>query len=366
MSQQNPNSPAGTPDPEDTSAAAAADAPTTGAAGTTPDPAPATGATPVVEEVVVEEVVVDRSAAREPAAPAPAATSAGEDDEDAFLVPAGTVVAAGPGLLARLGAEAFGTFFLVLVGVGIALYSAFGNTGGGLGVALGYGVAMLAGVVAVGHVSGGHFNPAVTFGACLAGRTPFRDLLPYWLAQVVGGALAAAVLFLTVPTALPGLVSQTGEGTVRGFFGSVANGFGEHSPLSTLSQGQAEFGIVPALLVEAIGTAIFVGVILAATDRRANKQHVPFAVGLTLTVVLLVALPVTNGSINPARSLATALFAEGWALQQVWLFVLAPLLGAAIAALVYRAFASEPVEEDSLFAEDDLYVTEEDAVVVER
>lgn len=343
MSQQNQN-PEGAATPEDT----------------TPDVATPTE---TAEEVVVEESVAAHAAA--PAAAAPAAPAADEDDEDTFVLPAGTVVAAGPGLAARLGAEAFGTFFLVLVGVGIALYSTFSNVGGGLGVALGFGVAVLAGIVAVGHVSGGHFNPAVTFGACLAGRTPFSDLLPYWLAQVVGGALAAAVLFLTVPSQLPGLVSQGEGASVRGFFTGTANGFGEHSPLASLSQGGAEFSLVAALLVEVIGTAVFVGVILGATDRRANKAHVPFAVGLTLTVVILLAMPVTNASINPARSLASAIFSESWALQQVWLFWVAPLFGAAIAALVYRAFAAEP-EEDSLFAEDELLVADEDVVVVER
>ncbi|MFC0644732.1 aquaporin [Cellulomonas phragmiteti] len=340
MSQQKPQTPEDSPEPEDTT--------------------PASTPAEPVEEVVVEEVVV-----AEPAAPRTAAAVVEEDDDDAYVLPAGTVVAAGPGLLARLGAEALGTFVLVLVGVGIALYAAFSNVGGGLGVALGFGIAVLAGIVAVGNVSGGHFNPAVTLGACLAGRTPFRDLLPYWLAQVVGGALGAAVLFLTVPPALPGLVSQGGEAGVRTFFSGTANGFGDHSPLATLSQGQAEFGLVAALLVEVVGTAVFVGVILGATDRRANKQHLPFAVGLTYTALLLLALPVTNGSLNPARSLAAAIFSESWALEQVWLFWAAPLLGAAIAALVYRAFAAEPLE-DSLFAEDDLYVAEEDVVVVDR
>ena len=349
MSQQN-QTPEGAATPEDT----------------TPDVATTAETS---EEVVVEESVAAPAAAAAPpaAAPAPVPT-ADEDDEDTFVLPAGTVVATGPGLAARLGAEAFGTFFLVLVGVGIALYSTFSNVGGGLGVALGFGVAVLAGIVAVGHVSGGHFNPAVTFGACLAGRTSFADLLPYWLAQVVGGALAAAVLFLTVPAGLPGLVAQGGESSVRTFFSGTANGFGDHSPLARLteaSQNPVGFSLVAAILVEVIGTAVFVGVILGATDRRANKQHVPFAVGLTLTVVLLLAMPVTNASINPARSLAAAIFSDSWALQQVWLFWVAPLFGAAIAALVYRAFAAEPVE-DSLFAEDELYVAEDDVVVVER
>jgi aquaporin Z len=340
MSQQKPEPTDGTPEPEETTAAGAAEA-------------PAAAGTPTTSEPVV--VVVEEDEDDDPALGA----------DDAYLLPAGSVVAAGPSLLARLGAEAFGTFLLVLVGLGVALYSAFSNTGGGLGVALGFGIAALAGIIAVGRVSGGHFNPAVTFGACLAGRTPFKDLLPYWLAQVVGGTLAAAVLFLTVPTTLPGLVSQGAQTSTRTFFSSVANGYGDHSPLATLSAGQAEFGLVVALLVEVVATAVFVGVILGATDRRANKQHVPFAVGLALAVLLLVAMPVTNGSLNPARSLAAAIFSDSWARDQVWLFWAAPLLGAAIAALVYRAFAAEP-PEDSLFGEDELYVAEEDVLVVER
>ncbi|MBO3088577.1 aquaporin [Cellulomonas dongxiuzhuiae] len=361
MSQQNPQTPEGAPVPEETSPAPTTPAATTPSDAAAPDRASADAApADAVEEVVVEEVVVDT-----PVTPAPVTPAAADDDDDTYVLPAGTVVAAGPGLVARLGAEAFGTFFLVLVGVGIALYASFSNVGGGLGVGLGFGVAVLAGIIAVGHVSGGHFNPAVTLGACLAGRTPFRDLLPYWLAQVVGGALAAAVLFLTVPASLPGLVSQGADTSVRSFFSSTANGFAEHSPLAALSNGGAEFSLVAALLVEVIGTAVFVGVILGATDRRANKQHVPFAVGLTFTVVLLLATPVTNGSINPARSLAAAIFSDSWALQQVWLFWVAPLLGAAIAALIYRAFAAEPAE-DSLFAEDELYVAEDDVVVVNR
>ncbi|MFS0706463.1 aquaporin, partial [Cellulomonas sp. 179-A 9B4 NHS] len=286
-------------------------------------------------------------------------------DEDAYVVPAGTVVTAAPGLLARLGAEALGSFVIVLAGVGIALYATFSNAGGGLAIALGFGIALLASIVAFGAVSGGHFNPAVTFGACLAGRTPFRDLLPYWLAQVVGAALAAAVLYLTIPAGLPALISQTGDTSRRGLFSGAANGFDEHSPLSRLSGDQAEFTLVSALLIEVVLTAVLVGVILGATDRRAHKAHVPFAVGLSYAALLLVAYPVTNGSLNPARSLAAAIFSERWALEQVWLFWAAPLLGAAIAALVYRAFATEPTE-DSLFGEDETYVVEDDVVVVEE
>ncbi|WP_249363684.1 aquaporin, partial [Cellulomonas fimi] len=287
-----------------------------------------------------------------PPAPAPAPA---DDDLDAYVVPAGTLVAAGPGLLSRFGAEAFGTFVLVLAGIGTALYA--GATGAGaLAVALAFGVALLAALSAVGHVSGGHFNPAVTFGAALAGRTSWKDVLPYWLAQLLGAAAAAAVLFV-VATTLPALTGQE-----RQFFSSAANGFGEHSPIA--AQTGEGFSWIGAGLVELVATAVLVGIILGATDRRA-KAPAPVAIGLALAALLLVATPVTNGSLNPARSFAAAIFAEGWAWSQMWLFWAAPLLGAAIAALVYRAFAAEPVE-DNLLEEDDLYVTTQDTLVVEE
>jgi len=296
-----------------------------------------------------------------------AAPDAGaETDIDAYYVPAGTGVVTGPSLLARLGAEAFGAFFLVLAGVGVALYASVGSLGGGtLAVGLAFGIAVLAGIAAVGHVSGGHFNPAVTLGAALGGRTPWRDVIPYWLAQVIGGAIGAAVLFVAVPSTLPPLISQKDGDTQRDFFDSVANGFGAHSPLHTASSGATEFPLVTALLVEVVVAAIFVGVILAVTDRRAAKGQAPVAIGLTLAVLILVAIPVTNASLNPARSTATAIFANTWALKQLWLFWVAPLIGGAIAGLVYRAFAAEPVQ-DNLLEEEDLYVTDEDVVVVEE
>ncbi|WP_273653973.1 aquaporin [Cellulomonas fimi] len=287
----------------------------------------------------------------------PPVPAAGSDEEvDAYVVPAGTVVTSGPGLLARLGAEAFGTFVLVLAGVGTALYAAV-TQAGPLAVALAFGIAVFAGIAAVGHVSGGHFNPAVTFGAVLAGRTSWRDLLPYWLAQLVGAAAATAVLFVVVTT-LPALAAQE-----RGFFSATSNGFAEHSPIA--AQAGEGFSWIGAGLIELVVTAVFVGVILGVTDRRATSSGAaPVAIGLTLAALLLVAIPVTNGSLNPARSVATAIFSESWAWEQIWLFWAAPLLGAAIAALVYRAFASEPVE-DNLFEEDDVYVTTDDVLVVE-
>ncbi|WP_421743638.1 aquaporin [Cellulomonas sp.] len=340
MSQDNPDKAAASPEPDTTTAEGA------------PAPAPEETTAAAAAEEVTEQTTV-----------------APEEDEDvvveeldAYVVPAGTVVVTGPTLVARLGAEAFGTFALVLVGLGIALYTGLSQVDG-LAVALGFGIAVLAAIVAVGHVSGGHFNPAVTLGAAIGGRTPWKDVLPYWLAQLVGGILAAAILFITIPSTLPGLITQNPEDTAKTFFTNVANGFGEHSPLATASSGQVEFSLVIGLLVEIVLTAVFVGIILGATDRRSANVQAPFAIGLALAVLLLVATPVTNGSLNPARSTAAAIFSESWALGQLWLFWVAPLVGAALAGLIYRAFAAEPVE-DNLLEEDDAYVTTDDVLVV--
>jgi len=203
----------------------------------------------------------------------------------------------------------------------------------------------------------------VTLGAAIGGRTAWRDVLPYWLAQLVGGILAAAILFITIPSKLPALLDTSGSATAKSFFSGVSNGYGAHSPLSKLSSGQVEFSLVIALLVEIVVTAVFGGVILGATDRRSANKQAPFAIGLSLAVLILVALPVTNASLNPARSSATAIFSESWALSQLWLFWVAPLVGAALAGLVYRAFAAEPAE-DNLLEEDDAYVTTDDVLVV--
>lgn len=336
----------------------------------TPDAAvPTTEATPAAVETPAAAATPEPVAAPEPVAtPEPVASAeqrfeAGEATESfvAYEIPAGTVVVTGSSLLARLGAEVFGTFFLVLAGLGIAVYGTI-NSYGPLPVALGFGIALLAGAIAVGNVSGAHFNPAVTFGAAIAGRTAWRDVLPYWLAQLVGGALAAAVVFITIPSALPGLIAA--EGNAKTFFSALSNGYGPHSPLSTASQGQVEFGLVTALLIEVVVTAVFMGVILASTDRRAAHVQAPFAIGLALTILILVAMPITNASLNPARSTASAIFSESWAFGQLWVFWVAPLAGAALAALVYRAFAAEP-PADNLLEEDEAFVVDEDVVVVE-
>lgn len=242
------------------------------------------------------------------------------------------------GLFARLAAEAFGTFALVLGIVGTATFNA-ANNGQILPVGLAGGIIVMGAIAAVGGVSGGHFNPAVTFGIVLAGRAPWRDLAPYWLAQLVGGAAAAAVAFSIIPTGYPALVNAEDK---AGVFAGTANGFGTHSPLATVTGGQAEFSQWSALLVEVVATAVFVGVILAVTSKRSKITFAPAVIGLTLGALIIVIWPVTNASLNPARSFASALFAGGWTWGQLWLFIVAPLVGAALAALFYRAFAPVP------------------------
>jgi aquaporin Z len=267
-----------------------------------------------------------------------------------------------PSLLLRVGAEGLGTFFLVLVGLGISLYSALSGATS-LGVALGFGLALVGGTIAFGHVSGGHFNPAVTIGSAVAGRTPWTDVLPYWLAQLVGGALASAVLFLTIPSALPRLVAQGKAATTRSFFSGTASGWGGNSPLAKLSQGQAAFAVLPVLLIEIVATALLVAVFLAATNRRTQRLLAPFAIGLTYAVLVLLAAPIGNGSVNPARATAAALFSNGLALRQLWLFWLAPVVGAALAGLAYRAFGADPGQE--LLSEDDELAVDDEEIVVE-
>src|SRR5665648_912176 len=254
-------------------------------------------------------------------------------------------VPAGPSLVARLGAEAFGTFGLVLVILGAGLYLPLSNAGT-LGVAL-------------GHVSGGHFNPAVSLGAAFSGRLSVVDLLLYWLSQVFGGVLAAAILFVTIPSALPALL---GAADSKAFFALTANGWGAHSPLSALSQGQVTFDLKSALIIEVVATAVFVAVTIGVTSRRVAAGVGPFAVGITFAAMLLVTGPVTGGGVNPARSTAAALFSGGAALGQLWLFWLAPLLGAAIVGLFALAFApvAEPFVDVVVVDEDDEDLYDED------
>jgi aquaporin Z len=229
------------------------------------------------------------------------------------------VVDAAPSLIKRLIAEVFGTFVLVLGVVGTALFSSQ-NTGW-LGVSIAVGLTIIGAAYAVGHISGGHFNPAVSIGAAASGRFAWRDVGPYAIAQVVGGALATFVLF-GIASGKPGFLVEAQAG------GFAANGFDEHSP--------GGFGLVSVLLAEVVLTALFVWIILGVTDRRAPTGFAPIAIGLSLTLFHLVAIPISNASLNPARSIASAIFGGPDALAQLWAFIVAPIVGALIAGFLYR------------------------------
>ncbi len=226
---------------------------------------------------------------------------------------------------AKLMAEFFGTFWLVLGGCGSAVLAAgVADVGiGWLGVSFAFGLTVLTMAFAVGHISGGHFNPAVSLGLMIGGRFPSKDLLPYWAAQVLGAILAAAVLYVIVSGA-PGF-----EGV--GSFAS--NGSGEASP-----EG---YSMMSALVIEIVLTAFFLIIILGATSEKAPAGFAPIAIGLGLTLIHLISIPVTNTSVNPARSTGVALFADGPALAQLWLFWVAPLIGGALGAAIWKMMASD-------------------------
>jgi aquaporin Z len=233
-----------------------------------------------------------------------------------------------PPLTAKLGAEFLGTFGLVFGGCGSAVLAAvFLNDDkvqlgiGFVGVALAFGLTVLTGAFAFGHVSGGHFNPAVTIGLAVAKRFEWRGVLPYIITQIVAASLAGAVLFI-IATGKSGMTAAAVRAT-----GFASNGYGAHSP--------GGYGLGAALLTEIVMTAAFLYVILGATDDRAPKGFAPIAIGLALTLIHLVSIPVTNTSVNPARSLGVAWFAGGAALSQVWLFIVAPIIGAVIAGATY-------------------------------
>jgi aquaporin Z len=232
-------------------------------------------------------------------------------------------------VLSKLSAEFLGTFWLVLGGCGSAvLAAAFPDVGIGLlGVSLAFGLTVLSGAYAFGPVSGGHFNPAVSVGLWAGGRFPAGLLVPYVAAQVVGGAIGAAVLYL--------IASGNAEFSLAGGFAS--NGYGMHSP--------GGYSLSAALVCEVVMTFMFLMVILGTTHKRAPVGFAGLAIGLSLTLIHLISIPVTNTSVNPARSTATALFVGGWALQQLWLFWIAPVIGAALAGVAYRAVLEGPAEE---------------------
>ncbi len=228
-------------------------------------------------------------------------------------------------LTRRVLAEFLGTFWLVLGGCGAALISAKASGGIGiLGVALAFGLTLVTGIYALGALSGGHFNPAVTLGLATARRFPTTEVLPYWAAQVGGGIVASLVIYVIAHGAPD--FSAAGSGF-------VANGYGAHSP------GGYDLG--SALLSELVMTFMFVVIVLGSTHSTAFKGFAPLAIGLGLTLIHLVSIPVTNTSVNPARSTGPALFAGGWAVGQLWLFWIAPLVGGAIAGVVYPALVGD-------------------------
>jgi aquaporin Z len=224
----------------------------------------------------------------------------------------------------RLAAEFIGTFWLVLGGCGSAvLAAAFPTLGIGFaGVALAFGLTLLTMAFAIGHISGCHINPAVSVGLVVGGRFPAKELIPYIIAQVLGAILAAAVLYVIAS-------GRAGFDVSAGF---AANGYGQ--------QSLGGYALGSCLVSELVMTFMFLLVILGATDERAPKGFAPIAIGLCLTLIHLVSIPVTNTSVNPARSTGPALFVGGWALAQLWLFWLAPIVGAALAGLAYRWLGS--------------------------
>jgi aquaporin Z len=220
----------------------------------------------------------------------------------------------------KLVAEFIGTFWLVLGGCGSAvLAAAFPGVGIGLlGVSFAFGLTVLTMAFAIGHISGCHLNPAVTLGLAASGRFKWNEVVPYWIAQVIGGIAAAALLYLIA----------SGKAGFELSGGLASNGYGEHSP--------GKYSLTAGLITEVTMTFMFLMIILGATDRRAPQGFAPIAIGLALTLIHLISIPVTNTSVNPARSTGPALIVGGWALQQLWLFWVAPLVGAALAGTLYR------------------------------
>jgi len=224
----------------------------------------------------------------------------------------------------KYGAEFVGTFWLVLGGCGSAvLAAAFPDVGIGLlGVSLAFGLTVLTMAFAIGHISGCHLNPAVSIGLYVGGRFEAKELVPYIVAQVLGGIAAAGVLYLIAS-------GKAGFDVTAGF---ASNGYGEHSP--------GGYSLLSALVTEVVMTLMFLIIILGATDKRAPQGFAPIAIGLGLTLIHLISIPVTNTSVNPARSTGVALYVGGWAISQLWLFWVAPIIGAILGGVVYRFLGS--------------------------
>lgn len=222
-------------------------------------------------------------------------------------------------------AEFFGTFWLVFGGCGSAVLAAgIPELGiGYAGVSLAFGLTVLTMAYAVGHISGGHFNPAVSIGLLVGGRFNGKDLLPYIVSQVLGAIAAGAVLY-AIASGIPGFDAAAGF---------ASNGYGEHSPHG--------YALISALLIEVVLTAFFLIIILGSTHKNAPSGFAPIAIGLALTLIHLISIPVTNTSVNPARSTGVALFQGGWAIEQLWLFWVAPIAGAIIGAVIFRLMSDE-------------------------
>jgi aquaporin Z len=231
-------------------------------------------------------------------------------------------------LRTRAAAEFFGTFWLVFGGCGAAvLDAAFPGLGiGFLGVAFAFGLTVLTMVFAIGHISGAHLNPAVSLGLMVGKRFPASELVPYWVAQVIGAVAAAGVLY----------VIASGRADFSLSHGFASNGYGDHSP--------GGYSLVSCLVAEIVLTMFFIFIIMGATDRRSPQGFAAIAIGLGLTLIHLVGIPVTNLSVNPARSTGPALFAGGWAIRQLWLFWVAPLIGGALGGAIYLGLFGEPRE----------------------
>lgn len=224
-------------------------------------------------------------------------------------------------LTKRCAAEAFGTFWLVLGGCGSAIFAA--SSIGILGVAFAFGLTVLTMAFAIGHISGCHLNPAVTIGLAVGGRFPKSEIIQYIVAQIIGAIIAAALIY----------VIATGKAGFSLSAGFAANGYGDHSP--------AGYSMLSALITEIVLTCFFLLIILGATDKRAPAGFAPIAIGLALALIHMISIPITNTSVNPARSISQAIFAGDWALEQLWLFILAPIVGAIIAGVIYPCLSKE-------------------------
>lgn len=217
----------------------------------------------------------------------------------------------------RYSAEFIGTFWLVLGGCGAAILA--GSYIGFFGVALAFGLSVLTMAYAIGHISGCHLNPAISIGLCVAKKFEAKDLIPYIVAQVLGAIVAGGVIYI---------IANGQDGFSASLSGFASNGYGEHSPKN--------FNLFSALICEIVMTAFFLIVILGATDKKAPSGFAPIAIGLCLTLIHLVSIPVTNTSVNPARSTGVAIFQGGWAIEQLWLFWLAPIAGGILGACIYK------------------------------